>query len=160
MATAIGIRLLLAALAIASRPASAVDVALGRVLENARARAEAKLASPVCRLVLGDFHDAAGRTLEAKLAETGLSPAEFLGRLELRSGRYEDPCHRGRVEAFTFVGVSTIWVCPSGSLSLGSGDVNAGSNVLIHEMLHALGLAENPPTAIEIGERVKARCGP
>ncbi len=31
--------------------------------------------------------------------------------------------------------------------------------MVIHEMLHTLGLGENPPTSIEITQRVKGRCG-
>jgi hypothetical protein len=30
--------------------------------------------------------------------------------------------------------------------------------MVIHEMLHTLGLGENPPTTLEITERVRARC--
>jgi hypothetical protein len=33
------------------------------------------------------------------------------------------------------------------------------ANGLIHEMLHTLGLRENPPTSTEIARRVRARCG-
>jgi hypothetical protein len=31
--------------------------------------------------------------------------------------------------------------------------------MIIHEMMHTLGLGENPPTTFEITERVMARCG-
>jgi hypothetical protein len=34
------------------------------------------------------------------------------------------------------------------------------SNVVIHEMLHALCLGENPPTSEEISRQVARRCGP
>ena len=30
--------------------------------------------------------------------------------------------------------------------------------MVIHEMLHTLGLGENPPSSLEINERVRARC--
>jgi hypothetical protein len=30
--------------------------------------------------------------------------------------------------------------------------------MVIHEMLHTLGLGENPPTPFEITERIRARC--
>jgi hypothetical protein len=30
---------------------------------------------------------------------------------------------------------------------------------VIHEMLHTLGLGENPPTSLEITQQVKRRCG-
>jgi len=31
--------------------------------------------------------------------------------------------------------------------------------ILIHELLHTLGLGENPPTSLEITARVTERCG-
>jgi hypothetical protein len=30
--------------------------------------------------------------------------------------------------------------------------------MVIHEILHTLGLGENPPTSVEITQRVEARC--
>jgi hypothetical protein len=30
--------------------------------------------------------------------------------------------------------------------------------MVIHEILHTLGLGENPPTSIEITQRVESRC--
>jgi hypothetical protein len=35
----------------------------------------------------------------------------------------------------------------------------AAANRAIHEMLHTLGLGENPPTTSEITRRVEMRCG-
>jgi hypothetical protein len=32
-------------------------------------------------------------------------------------------------------------------------------NIIIHEMLHTLGLGENPPAPAEIGARIVSRCG-
>ncbi len=136
-------------------PAAAGDV----VFEKALAQAKEKLASPECRLVLEDFRDASGRALAENLADSGLSAPEFLERLDYRDGRSEAICRRGRVNAFTTVGGSTVWTCPGGSLRLGTLDARGGPNALIHEMLHALGLAENPPTSQEINQRVRERCG-
>ncbi len=152
-------RLLLAALLLASGPADAGDYLLGEVLEKARLRAAEKLESPACRLVLTDFRDGSGRTLEENLADTGLSPAEYLLGLGFRSGRNEDTCRRGHIDAFTHMNASTVWVCAGGSLDVTSPRVPLGPNTLIHEMLHTLGLGENPPTTFEITERVNARCG-
>jgi hypothetical protein len=33
-------------------------------------------------------------------------------------------------------------------------------SIVIHEMLHTLGLGENPPSSQEITQQVKRRCGP
>ena len=132
---------------------------LGVVFDAALASASEKLASPGCRLVLSDFRDTSGVTLAEKLSEAGLSAPEFLARLEFRDGRNEGICHRRHVDAFTAVGGSTVWTCPGGSLSLGGENARGGANTLIHEMLHALGLPENPPTSQEINQRVRERCG-
>jgi len=35
----------------------------------------------------------------------------------------------------------------------------AGEILLIHELLHALGLGENPPTSAHITDAVRIRCG-
>lgn len=156
---------LLAFLALSGRAAAeppgkpSRQAALGVVLERALARAGEKLAAPGCLLVLDDFRDASGRPLSSALAGSGLSAPEFLGRLEFRDGRNEDVCRRGHVDAFTSVGGSTVWTCPGGSLRLGGENERAGANALIHEMLHALGLEENPPTSLEITHRVRDRCG-
>ncbi len=138
-----------------ARPADARDV----VLASAIAQAKEKLAAPACLLVLEDFRDTAGRPLSEKLAATGLGAPAFLESLEFRDGRSEAICRRGRVDAFTSVGGSTVWTCPGGSLTLGAAETRSGPNALIHEMLHALGLSENPPTSLEITHQVGARCG-
>ncbi len=158
---------LVAALALASRASAESPVrtawarrsSFGVVFDRALSRAEEKLESSACLLVLTDFRDASGRALAERLSETGLSAPEFLARLEFRDGRNESLCHRLHVDAFTSVGGSTVWTCPGGSLSLTGDNLRAGPNTLIHEMLHALGLSENPPTSLEITHRVVERCG-
>lgn len=66
----------------------------------------------------------------------------------------------GREAAFTQVGSRVIHVCGSRFASAdfrlqgGSGDI-----VIIHEMLHSLGLGENPPTSAAITAQVARRCG-
>ncbi len=136
------------------RPA-ALDVVFARAL----ARAAEKLESPGCRLVLQDFRDGSGRTLDERLSETGLSASSYIESLAFRNGRAESPCRVSGVQAFTSVGGSIVWVCPRRSRGFAAADVPGGSSALIHEMLHTLGLSENPPTSLEITERVIARCG-
>ncbi len=143
----------------AAQPAGLRNAPPGSVLEKALEQAAGKLESPECRLVLADFRDSSGRTLAERLSRTGLSAPDFLSRLEFRDGRNEDVCHRRHVDAFTVVGGSTVWTCPGGSLSPGGENLRAGANTLIHEMLHALGLGENPPLPLEITRRVRERCG-
>lgn len=143
----------------AAPPSGLRTPASGTVLEKALVRAAEKLGSPACRLVLDDFRDASGRTLAERLARTGLSAPELLARLDFRDGRNEDRCRGRRLDAFTTLGGSTVWTCPGGSLSLGGENLRAGANTLIHELLHTLGLSENPPTSLEITRRIVDRCG-
>ena len=142
-----------------TRPLPAPHALLGVIFDTALGRAREKLDSPGCLLVLDDFRDASGRTLAENLASAGLSASEFLTSLEFRDGRSEGVCRRRHVDAFTTVGGSTVWACPGGSLSLGGENLRAGADTLIHEMLHALGLSENPPTSLEITRRIVDRCG-
>jgi hypothetical protein len=160
MATPTRSALLLAALALVPFAAAADDAARGPFFENARRRAVEKLETQECRRVLDDFEGESTRSLAGSLAATRLTAAEFFARLEFRDGRWDDTCQRSRVEAFTRVSGSRVWVCPRWSLGPGGADAGTGANALIHEMLHALGLGEDPPTSLEINRRVRARCGP
>lgn len=49
-----------------------------------------------------------------------------------------------------------VYVCSARVATL---EVPRGDIVIIHEMLHSLGLGENPPTSDEITKRVVQRCG-
>ncbi len=151
-------KLLTAAILLTTFPARA-EGGLGAGFENAAAVASRKLDDARCLLVLTDFSDASGRPLVERLQETGLGAREFFERLDFRSGRHESTCQRSRVDAFVHLGRRTVFVCPDGCFGFGRPDVGHASNVLIHEMLHTLGLGENPPTSLEITSRVAERCG-
>jgi len=49
-------------------------------------------------------------------------------------------------------------VCPA-FLSQQGRDPGLAEAVMVHELLHTLGLREDPPTSLEINRRVFARCG-
>ena len=67
------------------------------------------------------------------------------------SGRCASP----GAAAFTADGAA-VFVCGTSFRRLGPG---ARANALIHEMLHTLGLRENPPSSAEITRRVAEHCG-
>ncbi|HSB63777.1 MAG TPA: hypothetical protein VLJ18_06400 [Thermoanaerobaculia bacterium] len=135
------------------------DGGLGVAFGDAAGIASRKLEDERCLLVLSDFSDASGRPLAERLHDTGLTAREFFERLEFRNGRHESTCQRSRVDAFVHIGQRTVFVCPGGCFDFGRRDVGHASNVLIHEMLHTLGLGENPPTSLGITSRVAERCG-
>ena len=127
-------------------------------LDVARAAHEAarRLRKPGCQRILDDFADREGRPLRERLGAS--TPEAYLARLVLRNG--EIPVGSGRcaspgAAAFTTDGAA-VFVCGTSFRRLGPG---ARANALIHEMLHTLGLRENPPSSAEITRRVTEHCG-
>jgi hypothetical protein len=74
-------------------------------------------------------------------------------------GSNEGPCRRPRVHAFTAPGSRVVWVCPSLG-RLAAAEPGRAESIVIHEVLHTLGLAENPPTSDDITAAVERRCRP
>jgi hypothetical protein len=134
-----------------ARPGAAVQAAL--------LGASQRLSLPSCQRVLGDFLDPSGRTLRTRLEEAGLTPQEHLGRLVFADGAGQAACRHPEVLAATMAGSRVVYVCATRFWRLQARDPARAEAILIHELLHTLGLAENPPTSREITERVVSRCG-
>jgi len=117
-----------------------------------------KLGHATCQQLLDEFRDADGHTLRDRLAPLGISPDEYLSRLTYRDGRDLGTarCRKGGAAAVTHTGDLVVFVCLAPF-----GDQRPGirENTLIHEMLHSLGLGENPPSSGEINGQVRRRCG-
>ena len=127
-------------------------------LDVSRAARDAvrRLQEPACQRVLDDFTDREGRPLRERLGAS--TPEAYLARLVLRDGeipRGSGRCASPGAAAFTADGAA-VFVCGTSFRTLGPG---ARANALIHEMLHTLGLRENPPSSAEITRRVAERCG-
>jgi hypothetical protein len=143
------------------RPLSPFDRS---VVERLRARAAARLDEPRCVRLLSDFKDRRGRTLQSNLEPLGLSASQYLRQLSFVDGNALPGCGRPEVIMATTPGVPRVFVCPA------SGHLNSrlsriefqrgalGEAMMIHEMLHTLGLGENPPSTFEITERVRGLC--
>jgi hypothetical protein len=64
----------------------------------------------------------------------------------------------------TKTGLPPVFVCPAGEPGLNSRLAQLEARqpraraMLIHEMLHTLGLGENPPTTFEVTDQVRRRC--
>jgi len=115
-----------------------------------------RLQEPACQRVLDDFTDREGRPLRESLGAS--TPEAYLARLVLREGevpRGSGRCASAGAAAFT-AGGAAVFVCGTSFRTLSRG---ARANALIHEMLHTLGLRENPPSSAEITRRVAERCG-
>jgi hypothetical protein len=135
------------------------------VVERVRARAAARLDEPECGKVLTDFKDRGGRTLDSNLQPPGLSPSRYLLDLPFVDGTPLPVCRNLAVMMAVTPGVPRVFVCPDGAGRLNSRlsriEFQSGSlaeAMVIHEMLHTLGLGENPPTTFEITERIRERC--
>ena len=136
-----------------------------RTLDRVRARAAARLDRAECARILTDFRDATGRTLGSNLESRGLSASGYLRRLSFLDGALLSACRKPNVAMTTSPGALTVFVCPAGEGQITSllarVESESGSlaeAMVIHEMLHTLGLGENPPTTFEITERVRERC--
>jgi hypothetical protein len=145
-------------------PLSAWDAA---ALERARTGAARRLEAPACHQVLSDFEDPEGRTLLGILESWRQTPSEYLLRtITFLDGSTLQNCKTRTVLLVTSRGRPPVFVCPAGGPTPGSRfariqieNPSLAEVMVIHEMLHTLGLGENPPTTFEITDRVMARCG-
>jgi len=124
---------------------------------RAREGVARRLQDAECRKVFSDFRDLRGRTLASKLAEWAVDPVDFLRVVPFRDGTGEPLCRSGKVMLVSSPDVPRIAVCP-GFARLQRDRPESAESLVIHELLHTLGLGENPPTSAEITGRVESRC--
>ncbi len=120
-----------------------------------------RLASPACGQIFTDFTDATGRTLQENLDATGQTAQAYLGLLRYASGAGQAPCARAGILAFTSPGWRIIHVCDGFRkkfLAQRHRERDDLEIALLHEVLHTLGLGENPPTQEQITDQVRRRC--
>ena len=109
-----------------------------------------------CREVLSDFADGQGQSLSAVLVSRGQTIDEHLHDVWFLDGGGQHACTRRDTDAFTVPGGRLIFMCPR----LVRRPVGRHQEILvIHEVLHTLGLGENPPTSEAITQQVAKRCG-
>jgi len=137
-----------------NRPLSAFD---GAALERAREGAARKLEGTECQKLLAEFHDAQGRPLRENLAKWGVEAPDYLRMIPFLDGSGHELCRWGKVDLAAAPGVPRVFVCgPFAATQLR--EPRTAEAEVIHEMLHTLGLGENPPTSAEITSRVMGRC--
>jgi hypothetical protein len=120
-----------------------------------------RLASPVCGQIFTDFTDGNGRTLQENLDATGETAQDYLGLLRYANGAGHAPCRRRGILAFTSPGLRIVYLCGAFRekfLTLRLSERQDLEVALLHEVLHTLGLKENPPTPVEITDQVRRRC--
>ena len=130
-----------------------------RSLEIARQGAMRRLRSSECQKVLTDFADLQGRPLTQRLALFDLPPDEYLARVSFLDGSRRPLCQARKAEMVTTPGAGRVLVCPT-FLPIVWKDRVLAEVYVIHEMLHTLGLGEDPPTSRQITDQVEKRCAP
>ena len=132
-----------------------------RAVETARGGAVKRLERDDCRKLFTDFTDSRGRSLEQNLEEWTASPAEYVALVPFLDGSSQAGCRSGKTALVASPGVRRVFVCRAfAEVQLRQPGI--AESMVIHEILHTLGLGEAPqkgaPTSIEITQRVEARC--
>lgn len=132
----------------------------GKVIEAAIIGASARLNQSRCKQLFSEFRTRDGRPLADVLAVLGVTPAEYLATLRFADGDDARTCRVDDVTlAFTAPSYRVIHVCKQRFVDAFTRDNPYAEFVVIHELLHAAGLGENPPSSQEITRAVRLRCG-
>ncbi len=115
------------------------------------------LGNPDCQQVFSDFKDLSGTLLSDVLAERGESGQGHLERLFFYDGSRRGICAGRGAAAMTQPGSHVVFICPAGFQEIAR-EPRKARLIVIHELLHTLGLGEDPPSGREITARVHERC--
>ena len=126
-------------------------------LAEAGRAAAARLAEPGCARIFSEFRDASGVTLQQRLDALGRSGSAQLQAVYFYDGANRRGCQGNGTLAVTEPGSVVVHVCPQFVLRQRQ-DPDQAPIALIHELLHTLGLGENPPSSEAITRHVRARC--
>jgi hypothetical protein len=110
-----------------------------------------------CRILLEEFRDEKGRPLSDRLAMLGLDVQRYLDLVVFEDGHQYMQCEDAF--AFTQPGSRVVYLCVRSIEKEWRQNRWVLVTNLIHEVLHTLGLGENPPSSAEITERVRRHCG-
>lgn len=137
------------------------DVWASSVVARAVKGAAATLESPDCQRLLTDFNDEAGNPLTERLKAIGRTASQFVTELWYVDASAESTCILNQILAYTKPGMRIIYICAKRvAASTGMQSGRRAEAIIIHEMLHALGLGEGGrhPSAEAITQKVLTRC--
>jgi len=138
-------------LSLASEPADA--------LAAARGSARGRLMRPGCRMILSSYTDSAGRTLKENLEALDMKAESLLGGLSFQPAPAGSrACAAPSNVFFTTPGSRVVFVCGSRPEALQASEPRLLTALVLHEMLHSIGLGENPPSPSQITARVMEWC--
>jgi hypothetical protein len=131
-------------------------------VRRAVAGASDRLKAPACRALLHQFRDARGRPLHENLDATGQSSERYLAAHVLfYEGHWLPTCRSRRAKkglAVTRPGSRVVFVCTTRFTDFAQRNPAEAESIVIHEMLHTLGLGENPPSSDAITRAVTEAC--
>ena len=116
-----------------------------------------RLAEPGCASILSDYRDAGGLTLRQRLDRLRQGRVERL-YVYLYDGANQSGCQGGHRLALAEPGSPVVYVCPR-FVEEQRQDPGAAPVVIIHELLHVLGLEETESSSDAITRQVRRRCG-
>ena len=116
------------------------------------------LSAAQCERLFSEYRDADGQPLDARLRQLQSTPADYLRLVYFHDGELHRACQRHGTLAFTEVGSRVVYLCGRDFARAWNKDMRETVATLIHEILHSLGLGENPPTPREITYRVMKLC--
>jgi hypothetical protein len=131
------------------------DGHVAAAVERAARGARRRLQDGRCAGVVDAFGTRDGRPLRGVLAALNATPAEAISRVIFRDGGTSGACG-GSVAAFTGPGSRIVFVCGGRFAGIDRGRAEL---VIIHELLHTLGLGERPPRSSAIDRAVATSCG-
>jgi hypothetical protein len=131
---------------------------MGATVEPAVIGAIRRFSQPECGRLLDDFTEPQGRPLEARPAALGLERGAYLALVVFVDGRNMRSCQKATVLAVASPGSRVVALCPA-FLRAVRLDRGLAEAIVIHETLHTLGRAQNPPSSFEINNRIFRRCG-
>ena len=133
------------------------DPVARRASRQALGQAQRLLAEPRCRSVLTQFADREGHALADRLKTLGVNVQTYLTMIVF----IDDSRHRSCVEGvigFTRPGSRVVHLCNDELKRTWQQNPTYVVAAFIHEMLHTLGLGENPPSTQDITRRVRQEC--
>ena len=96
--------------------------------------------------------------LGTRLREFQTTPEGYLRMIFFVDGTGHATCRRHGILAFTAIGSRTVYLCGRDFERAWKKDPQEVQATIIHEMLHSLGLGENPPSARQISDRIQRLC--
>lgn len=134
------------------------DVYVRDAAKGALKRASERLEASKCQSLLVEFLDEQGRPLAEGLTTLGVTLQNYLRLLIFMDGELRPQCRQHGVLAFTATGSRIVHLCGQAFKHRSRANAQEASATIIHELLHSLGLGENPPSPRHITDRVQRLC--